>query len=394
MAAKFSPGVNSRLAALRNAMERIGTTAAVLQKPETVFYISRFNPIINSSPCFTVVTDNDAFLLVHSLRRFHANAETALLPVYCYGEWGNAMPVAKTAVEAIAKLIGKKTPRLALETNHISFKLAGELKAALGAEEICCISEELAHMRLYKDDEEIDRIRKAALLTDVGIARTIEALIQRLSEADATTEGQYAMRQKWTELFPDSEISGFGSSENASIDSLNVWCLSNNRIAYGCDCPRRYFPVQGDVLLPMAWAKVDGFHAETERAVLVGRSSDIRERAYAAVLEAREAIFKTLKPGIPFSLLYEKAADVFTAYGFGDILPGRVGHGVGCGAHEFPSLAPNSSLLLAPRMVFTVEPGVFSDKWGGVRHSDTILVTEEGYERLTKLPDGCQRIEL
>ena len=105
-------------------------------------------------------------------------------------------------------------------------------------------------------------------------------------------------------------------------------------------------------------------------------------------VSSKEGTFQILKPGILFKELYFAAAKVYSDAGFENILPGRIGHGCGCSAHEFPSLAPNNEIPLAPGMVITIEPGLMDKKWGGVRHSDTVLITEDGYERLTKLDNG------
>jgi len=37
-----------------------------------------------------------------------------------------------------------------------------------------------------------------------------------------------------------------------------------------------------------------------------------------------------------------------------------------------------------PGMVFTVEPGIYIPKWGGVRIVDTVLVKKQGVELITK----------
>ena len=43
-------------------------------------------------------------------------------------------------------------------------------------------------------------------------------------------------------------------------------------------------------------------------------------------------------------------------------------------------------------MVVTVEPGLMDVTFGGVRPSDTVLVTPEGYENLTDTENGLMKI--
>ena len=90
--------------------------------------------------------------------------------------------------------------------------------------------------------------------------------------------------------------------------------------------------------------------------------------------------------------MYEEAATCFTTAGFGHILPGRIGHGIGASAHERLSINRGNKQKLKPGMVISIEPGLMDPDWGGVRHSDTVLITETGYEVLTKLPAGELRI--
>jgi hypothetical protein len=66
----------------------------------------------------------------------------------------------------------------------------------------------------------------------------------------------------------------------------------------------------------------------------------------------------------------------------------RTGHGIGLGNHEAPWVAEGSEDRLAENMVISVEPGIYIPGLGGVRHSDTVLITGTGYEPLTRLPTG------
>lgn len=390
---RIKPLILKRLERLKAQMSEKGIGAAVLVKPENVFYFSHFNPVINSHPVFMLVpSQGEPCLLVHCLRYAHAQEESCIDSIRCYGRWGDAPSLAQEPADAIGRLLGASVDTVGFELESIPAALCTQLCEKLRIRSSVSLSEEISVMKMVKDAYEIDCIRRSARLVDCGVQTAIEYLRKGRSEAEACTEAQYRMRKMWHKSFPEYEVCGFGTSEGGMIDSLHVWCLSNEHIAYGCDCPRHYIPVGGDVSLPMAWAKLGGYHAENERTVISGKLSGPRERAYSAMLEARAGIFQILKPGVRFEELYSAAANVFSAHGFGDILPGRVGHGVGNSAHEFPSLARGNRIALAPGMVVTVEPGLMDKGWGGVRHSDTVLITGSGYEVLTKLDSGLLRL--
>ena len=64
----------------------------------------------------------------------------------------------------------------------------------------------------------------------------------------------------------------------------------------------------------------------------------------------------------------------------------HVGHAIGIRYHEAPFLDIGDETIIQPGMVFTVEPGLYAPSLGGYRHSDTVLVTENGLEMLTYYP--------
>jgi Xaa-Pro dipeptidase len=45
-------------------------------------------------------------------------------------------------------------------------------------------------------------------------------------------------------------------------------------------------------------------------------------------------------------------------------------------------------------MVFTVEPGLYVPGIGGFRHSDTVVITDDGIERLTYYPRDLESLTL
>ena len=72
----------------------------------------------------------------------------------------------------------------------------------------------------------------------------------------------------------------------------------------------------------------------------------------------------------------------------------HVGHAIGLRYHEGPFLDLGDPTIIQPGMVFTVEPGLYSKGVGGFRHSDTVVVTENGLESLTYYPRDLESLTL
>lgn len=59
-----------------------------------------------------------------------------------------------------------------------------------------------------------------------------------------------------------------------------------------------------------------------------------------------------------------------------------------------PLIAEGNDDALAAGMVISIEPGIYLPEIGGVRHSDTFLVTEDGHECLTRSPTRLDDLTL
>ena len=92
------------------------------------------------------------------------------------------------------------------------------------------------------------------------------------------------------------------------------------------------------------------------------------------------------RPGVACAEIDTAANGFLRDEGYRSNLLHRTGHGFGLSTHEGPWVAEGSEDVLEEGMLISVEPGIYLPGVGGVRHSDTVLVTGDGYECLTRFP--------
>ena len=142
----------------------------------------------------------------------------------------------------------------------------------------------------------------------------------------------------------------------------------------------------GDVLVSGAAADIDGYQSELERTMIVGEPTPAQEHAFANMLALQTLAIKTIAPGVPAAEVELEVIRLAHELGVRDQLRHHVGHSIGLEAHEAPFLDRGDEAILEEGMVFTVEPGIYMPELGGFRHSDTVLVTEEGSRVMTDYP--------
>src|SRR5699024_9245704 len=105
-----------------------------------------------------------------------------------------------------------------------------------------------------------------------------------------------------------------------------------------------------------------------------------------------EIAVQTAKPGNPASSVEEAVLNYFKEEGVDQYALHHIGHSIGINHHEAPFFDLGDTSILKPNMVFTVEPGLYIKELGGFRHSDTIVITEDGAEYLTYYPRDLESL--
>ena len=242
------------------------------------------------------------------------------------------------------------------QKNNLSFRLRSDLVTGL---------------RAVKDNEEISRIRKASELTSEGMRVVYESLRVGMKEYEVAAEVEYAMRKhgSWGTAFETSVASG-----------------PNSAYPHG-GCSDRQIRA-GELVVGDLGATYMHYCSDMTRTLVVGNVSDKQKRIHETVRVAQERAFERIRPGVTGKEVDAAARKYIETADFGEFFVHGLGHGLGLEVHEPPTLNRVSKDVLAPGNVVSDEPGIYMVGYGGIRIEDTVLVKENGAEKLTSGPLG------
>jgi Xaa-Pro aminopeptidase len=228
-------------------------------------------------------------------------------------------------------------------------------------------------LRAVKTPEEIEFIRQACKIADLGIDTAYETIQPGVSELEVAAEVEYAMRKH--------------GSSGTSFDTI-IASGANSAFPHGTFASRTI--EHGDLVVVDLGATVGGYRSDLTRTITAGKISSKQQEIYGTVKAAQDLAFKAVKSGVKAVDVDATAREIIGRAGFGDCFVHNLGHGVGLEIHEAPTLSPDSKDVLETGNVITVEPGIYIVGFGGVRIEDTVLVTETGAEKLTNSPYTLQ----
>ncbi len=244
-------------------------------------------------------------------------------------------------------------------------------------------------MRLMKSSEEIELIRESSkwanlahtYLQEYTVPGLYDMEIKLLATLDATSALKKTLGSKYESIKGKAVSAGFRGQVG--------WKSS---IPHSIDLSR---PVKtGDVLVTGAGADIGGYGSELERTMIIGEPTAKMERMFKVMCEAQEAAADALRPGNTCADVDKAANKVIRKAGYWKNVKHHTGHGIGLQGHEPPYLDQGNDRKLKPGMVVSLEPGVYELGYAGFRHSDTLVVTEDGCEWITYYPRNIESLTI
>ena len=219
-------------------------------------------------------------------------------------------------------------------------------------------------LRMIKDSEEIENIREACRITDECFSFLKEYIKPGMSEKQIARKIQnYYMNNADGLSFEPIVASGENSSKPHAIPTDRV-IKENDIITIDMGC------------------KVKGYCSDMTRTIFIGNPTEEQKRVYNLVLDNQEKSLREMKDGASIKDIAKIVTSNFSLQGFD--LVHSLGHGVGLDIHEAPFIKEANDNTLKENMIVTDEPGIYIPGNFGVRIEDTILITKDGQEVLTK----------
>ncbi len=376
---------------LQAEMEARGVAALLLTQPESVFYATGYMGCMNyrfrrCGNCVAVVPAHGPVELIISqfehggaMEQTRGSVNIRTFPVWIYVEdfddgaetrketQPDPLKTFKLAVDLLGEL--GLTGTVGVERGDIPYDKYCYLQDALGAEHLMDCSSLLTACKIIKCQWEIDLCRYSAEVAQKVMEGVMKFTREGMSECD--------LMGKFTSLA--YEITG--GHELCKVN--NVHTVGPNY--WATYVPREYRLKAGDVVRLDGGVQIYGYLSDLARTYAVGEAvADDKRAIFDALLAGFDRGFEIAGPGVKLSELFNEILAVIRGRGYDTYVRGHFGHATGSGLTEdYPFIAPDSTVTMAPGMVFCLETPFY----GSIHHSfnieDEFVVTENGIERFT-----------
>jgi Xaa-Pro dipeptidase len=260
---------------------------------------------------------------------------------------------------------GAATSRVGIEET-MPFAFSEGIGQALPAARLASATPVTAGCRTVKDAHELALMRRACAITLTAYRAVFASLAEGLTVAQvsgwvAAAHRRLGVRGGALVLFGPDAAFPHGTAKPKTLG-------------------------KGDVVLVDGGCRVHGYQSDVTRTAVFGAPpTDRQRRLWDLVRRAQVAAFEAARPGVECQAVDAAARKVIDEAGFG---PGyrhfthRLGHGIGLDGHEWPYMVRGNATKLVTGITFTDEPGIYVPGELGIRHEDTVAVTESGCENL------------
>lgn len=333
-------------------MAEANVSAVLISSSTNLFWLTGFT----GSFAYIVLTATDARFITDSRYSVQAKEQVSQMEIMSFSSPKTGMAILS---ECFAEM---GISQISFESTYVTYGQLMQFQEKVSDVEWLPVGDLIENLRMIKTPAEVQKIKDACALTDKGFDH-IKRLVQiGVSEFEIQLELEFFFRRNGaTCAFDPIIVSG-----------------PNSARPHGKATEKPL--ADGDLVTFDFGAKLGGYCADMTRTVVVGKASEHTKDIYNTVLKAQLACLDMMKPGIVAEEVDAKAREVFGEKGWASNFGHGLGHGLGILVHDTGRLGVGSKTVLEPGQIWTVEPGIYFEGFGGCRIEDDVLVTETGIE--------------
>lgn len=361
---------------LRKAMATQGLRGAVVTRTHQVIYFSGCVHFPSDRPYYFVLPANkDPVLLIPAMDMGHASRKTWVEDVRSWGpfDFPSPTPIPKILAETLRDL-SMGDGKIGIDEKANS-PIASALQSNLSGAELVYLGDAIAEMMSSKSKEEIELIRMNARYVDYAIEVAVKNAKLGANELDVQLYATAETSRKIVAEIPQVEM---------RTPPLQTVVGFGERAGY---VHARWRPgriVKGELGIINPMTHICDYVAVANRPVVAGDPTVEQTKLIQTVVEAEQAVFQAMRPGQVAAEIQDIAKTFLKKRGYDWYA--RAGYELGVLGRGNVFLIEGVNRPLKPNMTFRIFMGVFGRKDGGISCSDTVLVTEEGPEYLTRYP--------
>lgn len=371
---------------LQSAREQ-GVDALVVLAPANTYYVSGFRAITYSRPVVALMWD-EPVLIIPELEEAHARERSVIRNIRTYSDMAlgglsgrSTFHLAMDLTVEVMRDLGLRGRRVGFEPTSFTVEGHAYLSEAWG-KPLVPVKGVVERFRTIKDEDELRLIRIGCELAEYGMRVEVDASVPGATEIEIMARGNAAMLELAGRRYPDLHITSGSRPVSGEKSVLPHSIPSGRRLE------------ARDIAIHGTGCIVEGYYSEDERTIFVGAPTPEQEKLFDIMVRAQQAAVDGIRPGVKCKEIDRAARSVIDDAGYGPQFTHRTGHGIGIDIHEAPYFSASDETVLQPGMVMSVEPGIYVDGVGGFRHSDTIIVTKDGRDVLTKFPKNLAALRV
>ena len=348
-----------RINSIRKSLSKSDIDTAFISSKDNIRYYSGFTGTL----AFLLITEHKSIIVTDSRYTVRAQEESPDYEIYQLKSGDNWI---KNSTDQIkSKVIG-------FEGNFVSFNMLNQLKERANKDLIWKdYSEQISKERVIKSKSEVEKIEAAISISDRAFNAVSKEIEVGMTEKEIAWEIEKEMR-----------ILG---AESISFDTIVASGINGSKPHHS---PTNKQISNGEAITIDMGAKLNGYCSDLTRTIFIGKPDEKFKKIYNIVLRSQLISIETAKDGMTGEEIDKISRDIISEEGFGEYFGHSLGHGVGLEIHENPGVGPNSKNEITPGMVYTIEPGIYIDGWGGIRIEDMVLMTDNGNKLLSHAEKG------